>query len=264
MRRLKMSKGAKILTLDIETMAALAWTWQLYDVNIGIDMIERDEYMLCWCAKWLGEKRILSDSILNYKTEFKKDPTSDRLIAKSLHKVMDEADIIVTHNGNRFDLKWANELFLKHGLGPVSSYHSVDTFSASKANFRSLSYKLQFRLQKLKIGEKLKHEGFSMWKKFAAGKRTKMVAYCKQDVKKTEELYLEIRPFIKNHPNLALYNSTVEFSCPNCSSKKLVKYGVATTRTNRFQRYQCKDCGRETRGKRSLLTKEERTTLSGT
>jgi len=226
-------------------------------------MIKKDEYMLCWCAKWLGSKQVMSDSIHNYPKEFKKDPTSDRMIAKSLHKIMDEADIIVTHNGNRFDLKWANELFLKYDLGPVSSYHSVDTLRESKANFRSLSYKLQFRLQKHNIGEKLKHEGFSMWKKFAAGEPTNMIKYCKQDVVKTEEYYLEIRPFIKSHPNLALYSDSVDFSCPNCESTNLRKYGIATTRSNKYQRYKCNDCGRETRGKKSLLSVEERDKLRG-
>jgi len=103
--------SAKILFLDIETMATLAWVWQLYDVNIPIDMVEQDEYMLCWCAEWLDNDKSISDGIHNYPKEFKRDRRSDRMISKSLHKIMDEADIIVTHNGNRFDLKWANELF---------------------------------------------------------------------------------------------------------------------------------------------------------
>jgi len=259
-----MKNKAKILILDIETMATLAYTWGLYDVSIPISMVVQDEYMLCWCAKWAGEKKVISDSIHNYKREFKRDPTSDKLIAVSLHKIMDEADIIVTHNGNKFDLKWANELFLKHKLGPPSSYHSVDTLTQSRANFRSISHKLQWRLLKLGIGEKLKHEGWPMWTKFAAGNtKTPMIKYCKQDVTKTEEFYLAIRPFIKSHPNVNLYSEGIEFKCPSCSSSKLVKYGVATTATNKFQRYKCKDCKRETRSKRSLLTKEQRDRLRG-
>jgi hypothetical protein len=243
----------KILIIDIETAPTVAYVWGLFDQNISIDQIKQDSYVLCWAAKWYGKREILFDSIKNYPL-FKKNPTSDLEIAKSAHKLMSEADIIVAHNGDRFDIKWLNYIFLKHGLDPVPPFKTVDTLSVAKGNFLFTSNKLDFISQRLGVGSKVKHEGFGLWVKCMAGDNDawkRMEKYNKGDVVVLEGVYTKLRPFMKRHP-IIRKEQAKDFTkkCPLCSSFKLEKNGFLINLTGRFQRYKCLDCRRWTHDKK--------------
>jgi len=249
--------GAKILLLDIETAPAKCFSWGLWDVNIGINQIIEDGYVLCWCAKWYGTNKFLSDSLVNHPTYFKKHPMCDSKIALSIWRLLDEADIVVTHNGNSFDLKWLNTIFIKNHLPPVGQYKSVDTCLEVKKNFRFISNKLDFVVKKLDLGYKINTGGFELWRDCMKGDLVawkKMTTYCEHDVRILERLYSAIRPFIKTHPNLNLYRKDGVIGCPNCGSKQLVKKGWQYTQLSKYQRLICTNCGRKTRdGKRIAL-----------
>jgi len=251
----KMTK-AKILFLDIETAPNKVYTWALFDQNIGINQIIEPSYVLCWAAKWANERTMMSDAIINYSRNFKKHPRDDSKIALSMWKLLDEADIVVTHNGNRFDLKWLNTIFLKHGMPPPSTYASIDTYQQLRTNFRFQSNKLQFSAGDLGLGQKVKHEGFDLWIKCMRGEIKpwkRMVKYCCGDVRLLEDLYTELRPFIKNHPNLALYEDTVDgLVCPNCTGRRFKKKGFAYTSSQKYQRNVCLDCGKNIRDRKCV------------
>ena len=251
----------KILCLDLETAPSTVYSWGLFNQNIGINQVAFDEYCLCWCAKWLDNKKVMSDALINY-SDYKKDPRNDVHIAKSLHKLVDEADIIVTHNGIDFDLKWINTLFIKHKLKPVSAYKAVDTCIEARKRFRFLSNKLDFICQKLNMGRKLNTGGFELWVKCMNGEKAawnKMVSYCKQDILLLEQLYLKMRPYMRNHPNLSVFVERKEMICPSCGSKKLESRGVTRTATCKFRRYQCQDCGKWMRGNTKLPYEKAKT-----
>ena len=254
---------AKILILDIETAPAEVYAWGLYDQTIGINQIKQKSYVLCWSAKWLDNKEIMSDCLINYPSTFKRDRTNDKKVAESIWKLLDEADIVIGHNSNNFDLKWLNTIFLRNGIKPPSTYQTIDTYRQLKANFRFLSNKLEFSSRELGIGHKIKHEGFDLWIKCMRGELkpfARMVKYCKHDVELCEELYKEIRPFIKNHPNLVLYENNTEMQCPNCGSKNFKKKGFSYTRASKFQRFICreKNCGTSFRGRENLISKDNK------
>jgi hypothetical protein len=236
---------AKILLLDCETAPAKVYTWGLYDQNIGINQIVDDGYVLCWCAKWLGEKEVMSDALINHTETFTKNRRDDSQIAKSIWCLLGEADIVVTHNGNDFDLKWMNTIFVKNGLKPQTGYKSVDTFIEVKKKFRFISNKLDFICRKLELGQKISTGGFELWEECMRGVKSswaKMVRYCKHDVLLLEKLYRTIRPFI-THPNMTLYQDG-ELACPNCAKKNFIKRGFHYSGTAKFQRFVCNVCGR--------------------
>src|SRR5690606_9823529 len=54
----KISKAAriKVLTLDIETRPNLAHVWGLWQQNVGLSQIVERGHVMCWVAKWYGEK----------------------------------------------------------------------------------------------------------------------------------------------------------------------------------------------------------------
>lgn len=253
---------AKILLLDIETAPAKCYTWGLFDQNIGLNQIIEDGYMLCWSAKWLGEARIYYDALPNHAT-YKVRPTDDREIVRSIWKLIDDADIVVAHNGANFDIKWLNALFLKHGMRPPASYKVVDTLTEAKSIGRFISNKLEWLVKKLEVGAKMDTGGFELWTGCMSGDKrawVKMITYNRKDVLILEKLYLKLRPFMKRHPNLALYNEDRK-GCPNCASTVLRKKGFAYTAVGKFQRYICLNCGKDTRDGKPIINKEERSNV---
>ncbi len=251
----------KILLLDIETAPIKAYTWGLYDQNISPIQIIDNAYMLSWSAKWYKSKDIMFDSIFNYKEEFKKDPKNDKKIAESIWLLLDEADIAIAYNGQNFDFKWLNTVFLKHKLFPVSNYKVVDPCQVAKTCFRFGSNKLEELAKYLGIGQKVAHEGFALWIKAMSGDEKawkKMKEYNIHDVRLLEQVYTRMRPYMKNHPSLYLYTKGNDSICNGCGSREFNLNGFCYTRDNVYQRYRCKTCGKESRGNKSLISKEKR------
>lgn len=244
--------GPKILVIDIETAPSIVYAWGLFDQNVGIDQVIQDGYVLSWAAKWVGQREIMFDSIKKHKL-FKTEPTNDINVAVSAHNIMSEADIIVAHNGDNFDLKWLNLIFLKHKMVPVPPYKTVDTLKVARGNFYFLSNKLDFISKKLGVGQKVKHEGFPLWKKCMSGDRAawkRMEKYNKQDVSILEKVYLRMRPYMKRHPNHGDYVDEDKMLCPTCGSDDLRRNGMRRVSSGSYARYQCNACGHWSRGRR--------------
>jgi len=230
-------KKPKILLYDIETTPNLAYVWGKWQQ----DVIAYDEewHMLSYAYKWLGEKKVYCNSLPDYKDK----AGSDKSLVKSLWKFHDEADIIIAHNGDAFDQKKSNARFLYWNLKRPSPYKSIDTLKVARKYFKFNSNKLDDLAKILSIGSKVKHTGFELWlgcmQNKAASWKT-MVKYNKQDVKLLEEVYLRLRPWMNNHPNVAALNKPE--ACPYCGSSKLIYKGWKYLTTRRYRRYLCKTC----------------------
>ena len=163
---------------------------------------------------------------------------------------MDEADVICTYNGNKFDIPTLHKEFVLLGLPPPAPSKSLDLFKIVRKNFKFPSNKLDYVAQKLGIGGKVKHEGFELWIKCMAGDEAawkKMQKYNKQDVVLLEKLYERILPWLSGHINHNLYADGGN-SCPTCGSHNLQRRGYSVQLTGRVQRFQCQDCGSWSKG----------------
>ena len=67
-----------------------------------------------------------------------------------------------------------------------------------------------------------------------------------------EKVYLKLRPWAKNHPNLNVEDSRV--GCPRCKGLNLQRRGWRITGNNKRRLYQCQDCGAWPMGKLVALT----------
>lgn len=252
----------RILMFDLETAPYQAYTWGLHDVNIGVEQIVTDGYILMWSAKWLGEKEIMWDAVYKHAKPAQYSTIGEREITKSIWKLVDEADIVVTHNGDSFDLKHLNQAFLIHGLPPVSSVKSVDTLKEARYIGYFISKKLAYLTQKFKLGAKIDTGGFGLWKQVMSGDKgawKKMVTYCIHDTRLEEKVYLLLRPFMRHHPNLSVYLG--ENTCDGCRGTSFRQKGFAYTATGKFHRYICKKCGKNRRGTENLLEPALRKTI---
>lgn len=259
--------GPKILTLDIETAPLQSYHWGLWDQNIGLNMIGTDWSILSYSAKWLHEQRVMYRDTFNQR-----DQRKDLALLKTVRNLLNEADIVVGQNVQKFDLKKMNARFIMNGIAPPSPVRVIDTMKVAKRHFGFTSNKLEYMTGKLcKQYKKLKHgkfPGFELWAEFLKRNpeaRREMEEYNRHDVLSTEELYLIMRPWIAGHPNVNLYSNApiLSLGCPNCGSANLRKKGFRFTQLGKYQRYVCKDCGHWPHGRKSLITKESRENLLG-
>jgi uncharacterized protein YprB with RNaseH-like and TPR domain len=179
----------KILLLDIETTPMQVYAWGLWDQNISIDQIIKSTEMLCFGARWLDGKKVIFKSVHH---DGKKE------MLKELHKLMDEADLLVGWNSAAFDHKHINREFLENKMAPPSPTKDLDLMSITKANFLFPSNKLDYVAQKLDIGAKVKHSGFKLWIRCMAGDKKawkEMKEYQIQDVNLLVDLYHELLPW---------------------------------------------------------------------
>jgi uncharacterized protein YprB with RNaseH-like and TPR domain len=179
----------KILLLDIETTPMQVYTWGLWDQNISIDQIIKSTEMLCFGARWLDGKKVIFKSVHH---DGKKE------MLKELHKLMDEADLLVGWNSAAFDHKHINREFLENKMAPPSPTKDLDLMSITKANFLFPSNKLDYVAQKLDVGAKVKHSGFKLWIRCMAGDKKawkEMKEYQIQDVNLLVDLYHELLPW---------------------------------------------------------------------
>lgn len=229
----------RILVLDIETRPNLAYVWGLWDQNVATVQIAEATEMLCFSAKWVGEHKVEFRSVYH---DGKEDMLHD------IWELLDEADVVVHYNGRSFDIPHINREFLEAEMDPPSPYRQIDLLRAVKKRFRFPSNKLEYVVAELGLGEKLKHEGFDLWKRCMANEESAwklMRQYNINDVALTELLYERILPWIPGIPSHAAYEQANV--CPACGSERLHHRGYAYTQQSRYQRFQCQDCGKWSR-----------------
>ena len=237
---------AKILLIDIETAPKRAFVWSMWKQDIGISQLEADGYVLCWCAKWLDDDKVMTKKLT--KTEVASE--DDSRIIKSIHKLMEVADVIVAHNGDRFDIPTLNARFVTHGLQPPGIYKSVDTLKIARNKFKFTSNRLDALGMFLGLGRKLDTGGFQLWRDVMDGcskAMIKMVNYCKQDVLLLEQVYLKLRAWDNKHPNAAMFTDGTERVCNVCGSTHIHSKGDTVTNSKVYKRFKCQECGHEMR-----------------
>jgi DNA polymerase elongation subunit (family B) len=226
----------RLLSIDIETSPHIVYRWDLFDKSMTPNaMLIHPSRILCFAARWVGE---------NSGTEFYSEHNPGRTgMLNELWRLLDEADVLLTYNGSRFDEPRINAELLQEGLNPPAPYQRIDLYKAVKRRFKFASGKLDYICQALELGQKVVHEGFELWTKCLADDAdawAKMEEYNVRDVVLNEDLYYEIRPWI---PGLPSYGAeTGEDVCPACGSSELVKQGHAFTKTGRYQRFVCRSC----------------------
>lgn len=241
-----MATKLKILLFDIERAPSLGWVWGKYEQTVI--SFEMNWYMLCFSAKWLGDNKMITKALPDYPL-YESDRENDKELIKDLWKLLDEADIVIAHNGDKFDIKQSNTKFLIHGLTPPSSYRSIDTLKLARRYFAFESARLDDLGASLGVGRKLPNEGFKLWKDCMTGDSKaweKMKKYNIQDVKLLERVYLKLRPWAVTHPRVMPETTD---RCIVCGSDALQRRGFSYSKINKYQRFQCTHCGAWTQGK---------------
>lgn len=241
----------KVLLFDIETSPMRAYVWRLWKTDVHLEQVINEWFCIAWSAKWLYNEEIMGE-VLTPEEIIRED---DRRIMTSLWHLMNEADIVIAHNGNKFDIPRVNSRFIINGLNPTKPYFSIDTCQIAKKQFGFSSNKLDALAGYFNIPHKLSTD-FDLWKRCLEGDKealSYMLEYNKKDVAILEEVYLRLRPWIKNHPNMGNLSGDAHV-CSNCGAfnVNLIKDKYYYTSIGKYSLYRCEVCGAISRGRKSI------------
>lgn len=237
----KVRTNRKRLFFDIEVSANIGLFWQSgFKLNIGPESIIKERAIICICYKWEDSKEIHS---LEWDSK-----QCDKSLLQKFVKIANEADELVGHNGDRFDLSWIRTRCLFHRIDMFPKYTTIDTLKISRSKFKFNSNKLDYIAKFLGVGQKIKTD-YGMWKEIMLNKckvsMAKMVKYCKMDVIVLEKVYKELSKHIEAKTHFGVIFGADRGSCSECGSDKLVRCRkmVSSTGIKKIQ-FRCTTCGK--------------------
>lgn len=228
-----------VILFDIETAPLIATSWDLYPKYLSHDNILQDWFIICGAWKELGKKLVSAVSITKGGDDYK--------VVKALRQVLKDADIVVGHNLDKFDVKKLNARLIYHKLPPLPMVPTVDTLKEARKIAKFTSNRLDY-LAKTLTGKGKIHVDFSLWPAAMKGDRKalkEMVEYCKMDVVRLEDVYKVLKPYMTRHPHMGVLSGLQrDTSCNTCGGKTLIKSKVRIAASGwAQQQYVCKDCG---------------------
>lgn len=175
----------------------------------------------------------------------------DEWLMRRLWAFLDSVDVVVAHNGNKFDQKKANARFLRYGMTPPSHYIEVDTLLLSRTFFGLDSHKLDDLAAHLGLEGKVSHSGIDLWEGVMLGNakdQADMGEYNVRDTALLAEVFPLLEPWVGFNGkgrkfNRLLWLPEMELRCPTCLSWDLVPNGYRPTATAKKQSYLCQECG---------------------
>ena len=247
-----LSKKPRICYYDIETSLAKSYHFRNWKVNLSHKQGIQESHMLAHCWSW-GSSGEVQGSVLSKEEMLNHDP--ERLVLEAW-SILDNCDVLVAHNGKKFDVRKVNAYFLQFGLPPPSSYKVIDTLQIAKNKFALPFNSLEYLAKFLGVQQKIDTGGIDLWIRCDKGDEAalqEMLDYCKGDIETLRQVHQHLIGWDNNGVNMSLYDDTHDALCPHCASDNIKslegKYTYTTAR--KYSLYRCQDCGATLRGNRA-------------
>jgi len=254
--------GPVIKVVDVETSPEIAYSFRRFKAFISPEQVIKRGYLLSYSSADLHTGEVEGRNLTNYDL-FDIDHTDDYAMCLDLWQLLDDADIVVAHNGVKFDRAYINQRFAYHGMKPPSTYVVVDTLKAAKKQFALPSNALKEMCLYFETENfKLDNEGFPLWKACCEGDRDafgRMQTYNDGDVLSLRDLYLKLLAWIPQHPNVSAFYKDEVCRCPRCGSTDvgIVEGKQYNTAVSSFDIIRCNSCDGLSRGRKNNRTKEK-------
>ena len=215
----------KALFFDIETSYNIGKFWRTgYNLSIHPTDIIKERAIICVSYKW-------NDSEEVHSIEWDENQC-DKVILEQFIPVMNQADVIVAHNGDRFDMKWIRTRALKHGLEMHSKYNTIDTLKTARRLFNFNSNKLDYISEYLGFGNKLKTD-LGLWDDIILRRcpeaMNRMLDYCDKDVVLLEQVYKKLVRYELPKAHVGVLNGLEKHTSPYSGSSNIIKLKRITT-----------------------------------
>lgn len=221
---LKNNEG-KILIYDIETSYNIGKFWRAgYNLSINPGDIIHERAIICVSYKWLGEEQVYNLTWDNNQC--------DKFLLEQFIPILDEADMIVAHNGDRYDLKFIKTRALKHNLKMLINYKQFDTLKVAKAKFMFNSNKLDY-ISKFLGAEGKISTNMKLWDDIILRKCPKalieMLNYCDEDVRQLEVVYNALVSWENPKFHAGVLNGKIKQTSPITGSINIEEVKIVTT-----------------------------------
>jgi hypothetical protein len=231
----------KRLLFDIEVSPDIGFFWQPgYRINVGYQQIIKEREVICIAWKNHGENAVSSMTWDN--------ACSDREMLGAFASALRNADELVGHNIDRFDLPWLMGRFAYHGLPPMPLFKTADTLQWARRKFKFNSNRLDYLAKFLGVGGKIETRG-DLWRDIVLDNDRvalqEMVAYCRNDVVILEKVYDKLAAHMRAKTHAGVLLGGEKWSCPHCASEHVNhhKRKVSAAGTVQHQ-MRCVSCGR--------------------
>lgn len=215
----------RVLFYDIETSPNIGWFWRAgYKQNISHDQITKERAIICVSYKWEGEDEV-------YNLTWDKNQ-SDHFLIEQFAEVLKEADLIVAHNGDNFDIKWLRTRALYHGIQMLPNYKQFDTLKVAKSKLYLNSNRLDYISKFLGFEGKIK-TNIDLWLdiifKNDREALNNMVTYCNEDVVQLEKIYHELKYMDNPRIHLGVLNGKPKETSPITGGYNIEHVKIVTT-----------------------------------
>lgn len=219
-------------------------SWDIEASNLAADF----GVILCVGFKEVGKGKPEVYNILDYKGVDL--IAKEKNLLKAVSTRLLDSDVWLTHFGTWYDVPFVNTRLLYHKL-PVlpANYAHIDTWKISKNRLKMRNNRLITLSEFMGTEDEKNAIKPEQWIRALGGHRPSMayiVEHCRRDVVVLEEVYNRLRPLVLDHPNKGLVDG--RGGCGVCGAEKLIKRGFHITRTRKYQRYQCTECGAWSKG----------------
>lgn len=233
----------KRIFFDIETSPNITYSWRIgYKLNLGTHDIIKERAIIC--ISWKEEH---DDKVHTLTWD---ENQCDKTMLEIFADIIKDADEVVGHNGDRFDIPWLRTRATIHNISFPPYVKSLDTLKkVRRGGFNFNSNKLDYLAQILLGENKLDTGGFSLWKSIIEDKcqesMAKMVEYCEKDVVLLERVYHRLENYIKPNSHVGSFNTGEKNSCPGCGSTKHKHIKKMVTAAGTSQHLlQCSSCNK--------------------
>lgn len=229
----------KRLFWDIETSPNVVLSWRVgHKVNLDSENILKERAVICIGYKWENQPA----KVLTWD----KSQDDGPMLRKFL-QIANEADELVAHNGDSFDLPWFLTRCAFHQIPTFPSYKTVDTLQWARRKFYFNSNRLNYLAQYLGMGSKIKTE-FGLWKSIVLDKDSKalkrMADYCARDVELLEQVWARLSALVPHKTHAGVMSGGLRWQCPHCSSHLVKPVKDKTTAAGRRQKLMQCSCGK--------------------
>ncbi len=198
-----MKTKLRVLFADIETSPLKVFAWQLKNFgHTPVSMLSKDRRIISFAGKFQGESKIYQ-----FDTRKGLNNKNEKKLLKKVGKLLDQADLVVTQNGKKFDVKLLRGRFVFYRLKPFKSFEQFDTLTESKRLLNLPSYSLEYVsdtfCRKYKKLQHKKFPGVELWKACLSGVKSawrEMAKYNIHDILTLEEWYGILLPYFMQDP----------------------------------------------------------------
>lgn len=203
--------------------------------------------VLCCGFKEVGAGKPYVFNILDYPG--RDIIAQERNLLKDVSEELLTADVWLGHFSTLYDLPFINSRLLYHKL-PVlpPNFAHIDTWRIARNRLKLRNNRLITISEFLGTEDEKNAIKPEQWLRALGGHRPSMayiVDHCRRDVLVLEEAYSRLRPLVLDHPSRGLVDG--RGGCGVCGAR-IQKRGYHITRTRKYQRFQCTECGAWSKG----------------